>query len=166
MRYFTDTKIEIKHTIHRITRDLRSLNMKLFVPILFIGILFRIIAFSTHTSFHTDEALYAKWAASIGHNYNIGFTISEVDKPPLFYYLLGTSIFLFGPTDYAAKIPGMLFGILMIPLVTLIALNLGKQKAALWRPFFIHCHHLRFYTLQLCSLIQHVFFSVYLFYFL
>jgi len=136
MRFITDIKIETKHTIHRITRDLKSLNMKLFIPILFIGILFRIVAFSEHTSLHTDEALYAKWAASIGHNYNIGFTISEVDKPPLFYYILGASIFLFGPNDYAVKMPGLLFGIMMIPLVTLIALNLGKQKAALWAAFF------------------------------
>ncbi|MCD6459288.1 glycosyltransferase family 39 protein [bacterium] len=136
MHYFSDIKLETQNTIHRIYKDFKSLNLKLFIIILFIGILFRIISFGMHTSLHTDEALYAKWAASIGYNYNIGFTISEVDKPPLFYYILGASIFLLGPNDYAVKMPGLIFGILMIPLVTLLALNLGKQKAALWAAFF------------------------------
>ncbi len=125
-----------KEFLFRAGHDLRSLNRKLFLSIFVLGILFRLVAFSSHTALHPDEALYAKWAASIGHNFNIGFTISEVDKPPLFYYLLGASIALFGPNDAAIKLPGLCIGILMIPLVSLIALSLARQHSALWAGFF------------------------------
>ncbi|MDX9702326.1 MAG: glycosyltransferase family 39 protein [Candidatus Auribacterota bacterium] len=126
----------VKEFKYRAVYDIRTLNAKLFLSIFIIGILFRLVAFGSHTSLHPDEALYANWSASIGHNFKLGLTVREVDKPPLFYYLVGASIFLFGPTDAAIKLPGLCIGILMIPLVCLIALNLARQHAALWAGFF------------------------------
>lgn len=136
MNVISECTAAIKEFFYRAVYDLRTLNRSLFFLIFILGVLFRLVAFSSHTSLHPDEALYAKWAASIGYNFNVGFTISEVDKPPLFYYLVGASIGLFGPNDAAAKLPGLCIGILMIPLVCLITLNMARQHAALWAGFF------------------------------
>lgn len=120
----------------RIKTDLKEIVSPLLLCIFLAGILFRIIAFGEHTCLHIDEALYAKWAASIGYNFKVLFRISEVDKPPLFYYILGIFIALFGPNDNAVKLPGLLVGIALIIMVSLIAFQLGKKKAAVWAAFF------------------------------
>ena len=34
MQFLADIKLETHNTVHRVTRDLKSLNMKLFIPIM------------------------------------------------------------------------------------------------------------------------------------
>lgn len=120
----------------KIINDLRALPAKSFMFIFVVGVLLRIIAFDMHETLHMDEAIYANWSATIGHSGKLLFTVAEADKPPLLYYMLGTSIFLFGPNDCAIKIPGLIIGILMIILVALIAKNLNHGNGALWASLF------------------------------
>ncbi|RJP59246.1 MAG: hypothetical protein C4541_06485 [Candidatus Auribacter fodinae] len=134
---FRFIKSEFHEFVYTVRDDCRHIASKLLIGIVIIGIVLRIIAFGGHTVIHIDEALYSNWAASIGHNHKLLFTISGVDKPPLFYYLVGASMFLFGPNDQAAKLPGLAIGSLTIMLGALIAYALLRRKdASLWTAFF------------------------------
>lgn len=127
---------EITSFKKKIFIDLKSISSKGFIFIVFVGILLRIIAFDMHNTLHIDEAIYGNWGATIGHSGKIFFSVAEADKPPLFYYILGASIFLFGPNDSAIKIPGLIIGILMILLTALLAKNLSNPKSAFWAALF------------------------------
>lgn len=136
MRLFAPLKKEGRTFGRYIVEDFAYIISPLFLAIVLVGICLRVIAFGNHTALHSDEALYADWAATIGYNYNLLFTTKGVDKPPLFYYLNAVSQFLFEPTDQAAKLPGLLIGCLAIPLVALIATAIMRRRdVALWAAF-------------------------------
>lgn len=130
-------KFEFSDFIRRLQADFKNIHKIAFIAIFLMGIFFRIVAFGAHCSLHIDEAIYANWSADIGYNYNILCSTSGLDKPPLFHYLTGLFIFLFGPNDQSIKFTGLLMGIMMIPLAMLIALNLGRKSSALWVGFFL-----------------------------
>ena len=121
--------------IRKLRDNFIKLPLVLVCVIFLLGGGYRLMAFGDHTSLLFDEALYGKWAASIGYNHRVLFDITGLDKPPLFYYLLGGSFFLFGPTDQALKLPGFIAGLLLILVTMLIAFQLGGRKAALWTGF-------------------------------
>ncbi|HYN89165.1 MAG TPA: glycosyltransferase family 39 protein [Ardenticatenaceae bacterium] len=56
---------------------------------------------------HEDEAIYASWALAIRAG-DWWLTHTPVDKPPLFFYPLAASLALFGATEAAARLPGLL----------------------------------------------------------
>jgi len=122
--------------IQKLKDNFTKLPIIVVCVILLLGAGYRLTAFGAHTSLHFDEALYGKWSASIGYNYRVMFDITGLDKPPLFYYMLGGSFFLFGLTDQALKLPGFIAGLLLILVTMLIAFQLGGRNAALWTAFF------------------------------
>lgn len=65
----------------------------------------------TQNRFHPDEALYATFARLIASGRDPMLSTIVVDKPPLPFYLMAASMAVFGPTEFAARLPSLLAGI-------------------------------------------------------
>ncbi len=57
---------------------------------------------------HHDEALYATWALRVATGQDIWLTETILDKPPLLIYTVAASLWLFGATETAARLPSLL----------------------------------------------------------
>jgi 4-amino-4-deoxy-L-arabinose transferase-like glycosyltransferase len=79
-------------------------------------------------TFHPDEALFAAWARHIAVWRDPLLAGLPVDKPPLLFYLQALFYPLFGPVAWAARLPGFLAGLLLIPLLGALARRLGGGR--------------------------------------
>lgn len=75
---------------------------------------------------HPDEALYGYWGLLIGRGQDPWLAGLSVFKPPLLPYVVAISQLLFGESLLALRLPGLIAGMLAIPLV-------GALAAALYR---------------------------------
>jgi 4-amino-4-deoxy-L-arabinose transferase-like glycosyltransferase len=89
-----------------------------------------------------DDAAYAHEARNIVRSGD-WWTLElnghpDFDKPPLFIWLLAASFKVFGATDFAAKVPGVLFGWAAVILVYFLAKELfaGDEKQK-WMPALV-----------------------------
>jgi 4-amino-4-deoxy-L-arabinose transferase-like glycosyltransferase len=78
-------------------------------------------------SFQADEALFATWAREIGIWRDPLLQMQPLDKPPLLFYLQAIFYPLFGPVEFAARMPNWIASILLIPLVGLLAWKLYRR---------------------------------------
>jgi 4-amino-4-deoxy-L-arabinose transferase-like glycosyltransferase len=81
-----------------------------------------------------DDAVYAHEARTMLRSGDM-WTVTlngnpDFDKPPLFIWLLAISFKLFGATDAAAKLPGVILGWATIILVYFLAKELFKNEPA------------------------------------
>lgn len=67
-------------------------------------------------SFAADEALFATWARHIATWRDPLLQTQLVDKPPLAFYLQALFYPLFGPVEWAARLPNFVALLLLIPL--------------------------------------------------
>lgn len=82
--------------------------------------------------FHADEALFAGWARLIAVWRDPLLLSQAVDKPPLLFYLQALFYPLFGPEEWAARLPSLIASLLLIPLTAQLARRLtGDRGAAL-----------------------------------
>ena len=81
-------------------------------------------------SFHPDEALFASWARLIAVWRDPLLGSQAVDKPPLPFYLQAVFYPLFGPVEWAARIPSFIVSLLLIPLTAQAARRLGGNGTA------------------------------------
>ena len=81
-------------------------------------------------TFHADEALFATWARLIAVWRDPLLLAQPVDKPPLLFY--GQALFypLFGPVEWAARLPALIASLLLIPLTAQLARRLGGGHLA------------------------------------
>ncbi len=63
---------------------------------------------------HHDEALYGTWARLIASGQDPFLLVPWVDKPPLTIYLIAGSFRLFGVSELALRLPGMVAGLLTV----------------------------------------------------
>jgi 4-amino-4-deoxy-L-arabinose transferase-like glycosyltransferase len=84
--------------------------------------------FANH--FHADEALFASWARLIAIWRDPLLVQQAVDKPPLLFYLQALAFPLFGPVEWAARLPNMIASILLIPLTAVFAWRLFHNNLA------------------------------------
>ena len=83
-------------------------------------------------SFHPDEALFASWARLIAVWRDPLLLTQAVDKPPLLFYLQALFYPLFGPVEWAARMPSFIVSLLLIPLTAQTARRLtGDGTAAI-----------------------------------
>lgn len=68
-------------------------------------------------SFHADEALFASWARLIAVWRDPLLQTQLVDKPPVSFYLQAVFYPILGPVEWAARLPGLIASILLVPLV-------------------------------------------------
>jgi len=97
---------------------------------LVLGTLARLVPIATNR-FHQDEALYSTWALHIAAGRDMLLNGFPVDKPPLFLYTLALFFRLFGPSEVAARLPGVLASTGSVALVYYLALRLYNRPTAL-----------------------------------
>jgi hypothetical protein len=81
-------------------------------------------------TFHADEALFASWARLIAVWRDPLLLTQPVDKPPLLFYSQALFYPLFGPVEWAARLPSLLASLLLIPLTAQLARRLGGDRTA------------------------------------
>jgi len=81
-------------------------------------------------TFHADEALFASWARLIAVWRDPLLLTQPVDKPPLLFYSQALFYPLFGPVEWAARLPALLASLLLIPLTAQLARRLSGGRAA------------------------------------
>jgi 4-amino-4-deoxy-L-arabinose transferase-like glycosyltransferase len=67
--------------------------------------------------FHSDEALYASWALAIAYGRDRLLALAAPDKPPLLFYLMAAAFFILGHTEVAARLIGLIVGMVSVALV-------------------------------------------------
>ncbi|MCP4429034.1 MAG: phospholipid carrier-dependent glycosyltransferase [Chloroflexi bacterium] len=89
-------------------------------------------------SFHADEALFASFARLIAVWRDPLLQLQPVDKPPLLFYLQALFYPLFGPVEWAARLPNFIASLLLVPLVGVWAWRLfGDEKTAVLAALFV-----------------------------
>ncbi|VAW29965.1 hypothetical protein MNBD_CHLOROFLEXI01-3332 [hydrothermal vent metagenome] len=78
-------------------------------------------------SLQADEALFATWAREIAIWRDPLLQMQPIDKPPLLFYLQAFFYPLFGPVEFAARMPNWIASILLVPLVGLLAWKLYRR---------------------------------------
>lgn len=81
-------------------------------------------------TFHADEALFAGWSRLIAVWRDPLLLTQAVDKPPLLFYLQALFYPLFGPVEWAARMPSFIASLLMIPLTGQLTRRLTGDAAA------------------------------------
>ena len=92
--------------------------------------------FANH--FHADEALFASYARLIAVWQDPLLQMPAVDKPPLLFYAQAVFYPLFGPVEWAARLPDFIASLLLIPLVGVWAWRMYEdEKTAVFSSIFI-----------------------------
>ena len=102
------------------------------VVLILATVVFRLALFDPF-SLHEDEALYAAYATHIARTGDIfldNWPHFPHDKHPLFFWLLGGVVRVFGSTETSIRILGLAADIGSTALVCLIGLSLGGLLAA------------------------------------
>ena len=88
-----------------------SIRVKISLTVLIVAaVLLRFHGF-LFNSFHPDEALFAYWSRLIAVGRDPLLLAQVVDKPPLLFYLQALSYPLFGPVEWAARMPNFVTSI-------------------------------------------------------
>jgi 4-amino-4-deoxy-L-arabinose transferase-like glycosyltransferase len=77
-----------------------------------LGAVPRLAAWLAVFPLHRDEALYGTWARLVASGRDSLLLTSWIDKPPLTIYLMAASLRLFGTSELALRLPGMLAAML------------------------------------------------------
>lgn len=81
--------------------------------------------FANH--FHADEALFAGWARLIAVWRDPLLATQVVDKPPLLFYAQAVFYPLLGPVEWAARLPGFVASLLLVPATAVLAQRLYRN---------------------------------------
>ncbi|MCL5110694.1 MAG: glycosyltransferase family 39 protein [Chloroflexi bacterium] len=93
----------------------RLIRLLLFA-ILVVGTALRVVHFGSRL-FHVDEALFASYGLLIASGKDLLLQTEPVDKPPLFFYVLGLCFRLFGRAETVAALPSLAASVAGIYLV-------------------------------------------------
>lgn len=99
------------------------------LPIILLGAALRFHSLFANT-FHADEALFAQWARSIAVWRDPLLLAQAVDKPPQLFYLQALFYPLFGPVEWAARMPSFIASMLLIPLTAQLTRRLTGDRTA------------------------------------
>jgi 4-amino-4-deoxy-L-arabinose transferase-like glycosyltransferase len=93
------------------------------------AIIVRLAALSP-AALHVDEALFASFGLSVARHGNLlllhfGFPL---DRPPLFFWILGGAIALLGDSPITIRLPNLLFSAITVVMTYLLAKDLGGGK--------------------------------------
>jgi 4-amino-4-deoxy-L-arabinose transferase-like glycosyltransferase len=99
------------------------------VAILLAAAVFRALPL-LENRFHPDEALYAYFGRLIASGRDVLLAQVVVDKPPLPFYLLAGGFALFGPGEFAARLPAYFASLISVALVFALARRLYGAPTA------------------------------------
>src|SRR5919202_3840999 len=96
----------------------------LLVTLLVLAIATRFWDLSARAWNH-DEAIHTSWS----HDLYVGkgYIHNPIYHPPLLYHLTALSFFLFGDTDFTARLPNAIFGIILVALPFFLRRWLGRR---------------------------------------
>jgi 4-amino-4-deoxy-L-arabinose transferase-like glycosyltransferase len=78
--------------------------------------------------FHPDEALFAAQARLISYGGDFFLRTTDLDKPPLTFYVTALSFRVLGPTEFAARLPNALFSGLSLAVLYRLASSLFRDR--------------------------------------
>lgn len=112
--------------------SLRRLNQNwILILVILLAAWAARVAWLTVDRFHPDEAYMAYWARLIADGQDPWLLSVPVDKPPLFPYLLALCFRIWGPDEWAARLPAMAASIVALALTHRLATRLYGPTAAL-----------------------------------
>src|SRR5258708_31449704 len=94
------------------------------VLLLFLGSALRIGMIGQDVRLPPDEALYASIARRLSRHGDFLLADPRLDKPPLGIFLVGASFSVFGPTEFAARLPNVCISILTLAILYALARRL------------------------------------------
>ncbi len=80
--------------------------------------------------FHSDEALYGYWGLLIANAKDVWLAGVPVYKPPLLPYLVATAQGFLGDSEFSVRLPGLVSGVLIIPLSASLSRALYRDRWA------------------------------------
>ena len=101
------------------------------LPLKFLPAVLCLVAFGLRlrplwaNRFHSDEALYASWALAIAYGRDRLLALAAPDKPPLLFYLMAVAFFILGHTEVAARLIGLMAGVLSVALMWRLGAGMG-----------------------------------------
>ncbi len=101
------------------------------VPLLWLAFWLRLPGLFGN-SFHADEALFATWARYIATWQDPLLLTQGVDKPPLAFYLQALFYPLLGAVEWAARLPGFIAFLLLLPLTAQLARRVHDRHTAVY----------------------------------
>jgi len=112
--------------------------MKKILPLIFISLLALIFIFYKYhlipKNLAFDEVEFAKLALSLDNKPYIVYSTLATGHSTLYFYILLTSLKLFGINTFALRLPAAVFGILSVMIFYLIIKKIFQQK---YFPFFL-----------------------------
>lgn len=113
------------------TDDHRSGFRWAFVGLLFLAWALRLPPL-LQSPLHPDEALYGYWGLLIGQGRDVLLSGVPVYKPPLLPYTVASSLLIFGDTTIALRLPGLVCGVLTVPLAGALGRALYDDRWIGW----------------------------------
>jgi len=101
-------------TVLPFTRERSQASALLPALVILVGLAFRLVMLAQAERFHPDEALFAAQARLITHHGDWLLRTTDLDKPPLTFYVTALAFRVLGPGEMAARLPNVLFSTLTI----------------------------------------------------
>jgi len=106
------------------------IRTRMLISLLILALGFGLrVAPLTQNRFHSDEALYATFARLIASGRDPLLASVVVDKPPLPFYLTALSLSLFGPNEFATRLPTLFASLISIALLYRLGRALYGRRA-------------------------------------
>ncbi len=101
-----------------------------FLPalVLLIGAVLRLSLLGRDVRFHPDEALFAAQARLINTQGDLLLRTTDLDKPPLTFYVSALSFRLLGTSEFSARLPNILFSMLSSAALYALALAIYQSR--------------------------------------
>jgi 4-amino-4-deoxy-L-arabinose transferase-like glycosyltransferase len=103
------------------------------------AIALRVVPLLARYPLHRDEALYGAWARLVSSGVDPLLLSAWVDKPPLVIYLLAASLRVFGASELALRLPGMIASVTCVALTYGFARQAYDRRVALLAAIFCAC---------------------------
>lgn len=97
--------------------------------VILIGLLLRIVMLGVDMRFHPDEALFAAQARLISHDGDVLLRDTDLDKPPLTFYVTALAFRVLEPSEFAARLPNVLSSGLSLAVLYALANVLYRDRA-------------------------------------
>jgi len=127
-------------SFHRITRSISNRiphpqhdhgQALVLVPalVILIGLALRVLMLGIYVRLHPDEALFAAQARLINHQGDWLLRGTDLDKPPLTFYVTALSFRTLGTTEFAARVPNVFFSAMSLALLYRLAWTLYGDRS-------------------------------------
>ena len=90
----------------------------------------RLAMLGLNVRFHPDEALFAAQARLISQGGDFFLRTTDLDKAPLTFYVTALSFRMLGPTEFAARLPNLLFSTLSLAVLYRLGSSLFRDRTA------------------------------------